>query len=180
MFYSLKYISFKTQDVGCEKKLFITISLRNGHLREKGCRTLCWMICLCHLSPVVWTKSAILILLVARICMWNMQWKPEEVYLHVKHGVKARGSLCACETWSERLRKFMRKWNMVWKTEEVYLQVKHAVKAWGSLSARETCCKKQRKFIWKWNSLWKPEHVCLEVWTRQKQRHCKHSSCSGL
>ena len=66
-------------------------------------------------------KSAIPILLVTSICMWNMLWKPEEVYLQVKDAVKTRGSLSGNET-----------------------------------------------------------HVCLEVWTRHKQRHCKHSSGSGL
>ena len=128
------------------------------------------MICLCHLSPVVWTKSAILILLVARICVWNMQWKPEEVYLHVKHGVKARGSLCACETWSERLRKFICMWNMVWRPEEVYVHVKHGLKDWGSLCASETWCERLRKFICKWNMLWQPEEVYLQVKHAVKSR----------
>ena len=82
-------------------------------------------------------------------------------HLLVKHAVKAWGSLSACETWCERLRKFICMWNMLWKPEEVYLQVKDAVKTRGSLSGNET-------------------HVCLEVWTRHKQRHCKHSSGSGL
>ena len=83
------------------------------------------------------------------ICMWNMVWRPEEVYVHVKHGLKDWGSLCASETWCERLRKFICKWNMLWQPEEVYLQVKHAVKSRESLSGNETHCESLSMFVWR-------------------------------